>query len=384
MTTAVRSATLGGLDALRRRMGRGFAPGITAILVKDLRARMRGRRAFVIMTIHLVLIAGFAWMVQRIAEETIAPQIAFGGVATFASASIGRAIFIGMMVLQTIIVAVLAPASTAGTISGERERQTLDLLAVTPISSFAIVFGKMLGALTWVLVLVLASIPVTALVFLFGGVAPDDVVRGYAVVLATALGLGSVGMFFSALIRRTGAATGLTFVVVLATLLGTIFVWAFFAATGQRDLMTGSIKRPPELLLYPNPFVAQADVACGAEGTIGSWCSLITQITGDEISVVPVPMPADQPAIKGGGIGVGIGGANVRVAAPAPGVVPADVAAPDAQDPSASFRDRFWPKTVATWVLVSIVLTFLSVQLVSPTRRIRLGMPRGSRARRPA
>ena len=40
--------------------------------------------------------------------------------------------------------------------------------------------GKLLSALAWVFVLILASIPVTALVFVFGGVAPDDVLRGYA------------------------------------------------------------------------------------------------------------------------------------------------------------------------------------------------------------
>src|SRR4029079_10967376 len=103
-----------------------------------------------------------------------------------------------------------------GAISSEREHQTLDLLAVTPISSLAIVLGKLFSALAWVFVLILASIPITALVFVFGGVAPDDVIRGYAVLFATVIGLGSVGIFFSALTRRTGASTGLTFVTTLA------------------------------------------------------------------------------------------------------------------------------------------------------------------------
>ena len=31
---------------------------------------MRGRRAFVILTIYLVLLAGFAWMVELIMERT--------------------------------------------------------------------------------------------------------------------------------------------------------------------------------------------------------------------------------------------------------------------------------------------------------------------------
>ena len=41
----------------------------------------------------------------------------------------------------------------------EREKQTMDLLAATPISSLAIVLGKLLSALSWILLLLLASIP---------------------------------------------------------------------------------------------------------------------------------------------------------------------------------------------------------------------------------
>ena len=185
-------------------------PGISAIVVKELRGRMRGRRSFVSVTIYVLLVAGFAWMVGRILEEQVRQN--FGFSPDYQSASIGRGIFTSLMFLQTVMIAVLAPASTSGAISGERERQTLDLLVVTPISSVAIVVGKLLSALTWVFVLILASVPVAALVFVYGGVAPDDLVRGYVVLFVTAIAFGALGVFFSALLRRSGAATGLTFV----------------------------------------------------------------------------------------------------------------------------------------------------------------------------
>ena len=44
--------------------------GITAIGVKELRGRMRGRRAFVILTIYLLLLGGFAWMVELLMERS--------------------------------------------------------------------------------------------------------------------------------------------------------------------------------------------------------------------------------------------------------------------------------------------------------------------------
>ena len=96
-----------------------FSSGISAIIVKELRGRMRGKRAFIIITIHILLLSVFAWMFMRINEgQTVRGGFGgFGGQVEFASASIGRGVFIGLMMLQTLMVAVLAPAATAGAIS---------------------------------------------------------------------------------------------------------------------------------------------------------------------------------------------------------------------------------------------------------------------------
>ena len=49
------------LRRLRLRAPRATA-GITAIIVKELRGRMRGRRAFVVLTIHVLVLTLLAWM----------------------------------------------------------------------------------------------------------------------------------------------------------------------------------------------------------------------------------------------------------------------------------------------------------------------------------
>src|SRR5687768_17831589 len=72
----------------------GFARtvgGIAAIGVKETRGRMRGKRAFVVLTIYLVLLAGFAAMVEILVEQSF--QTGFGGSGAFASAAIGQGIF---------------------------------------------------------------------------------------------------------------------------------------------------------------------------------------------------------------------------------------------------------------------------------------------------
>ncbi len=331
-----------------RRFGavRDVFGGITAIGVKELRGRMRGRRAFVILTIYLLLVAGFAWMIESLMERTFTGGF---GAAFTASAEIGRALFIAMLMLLTLIVLVLAPASTAGAISLEREKQTLDLLSTTPISSLAIVLGKLASALSWILLLLLASIPVTALVFTFGGVAPDDMVRGYVVLLVTAVFYGSLGLFVSALVKRTQAATVINLVAVIALTAGTGFLFIFWSAMadnsgflpdprGDDGFVESLTKRPPEALLWFNPFIAQVDVMCGTETGFGGSCQVIGGVTNQ------------QPVFNDG-----VGGFDQQFGAR---------------------RDSYWPRSLAAMGIASILLIVLSVQLVSPTRRWRVGRRR--------
>jgi ABC-2 type transport system permease protein len=327
-----------------RRFGalRDVGSGIAAVGVKELRGRMRGRRAFVVLTIHLLVVAGFAWMIESIAERSM--NSGFNS-SVSASADIGRALFTGLIMLLTLIVLVLAPASTAGAISLEREKQTLDLLTTTPISSLAIILGKLLSALSWVFLLLLASIPVAALVFTFGGVGPEDLVRAYVVLFATAIAFGSMGLFVSAFVKRTQAATVINLVMTIVLTAGATFVFVFWSAMTANGLLPnqpGAVRdtsliatltrRPPAALLYYNPFLAQLDVICGTETGFGGTCSVIASVNDD------------QTAINGdlGGQGFGVD------------------------------HDSFWPTAVAVMLVTSVVLVVLSVQLVAPTRGWRI------------
>jgi ABC-2 type transport system permease protein len=357
---------------------RSLGSGIAAVGVKELRGRMRGRRAFVILTIYLLFLAAFAWSWQLIAEARYAgSNLSGGAAAAFASSVIGQEIFGALLIVETLLVVFLAPAMTAGAISLEREKQTLDMLATTPISSLAIVVGKLLSALSYVFLLIVASIPLTALVFVFGGVGPDEVVRGYLILFVTAFGLGSIGLFISALMQRTQAATVVTFFGVLALTLGTLFVvlfWTTMAGVGTNQAREttgfGPIKgRPPEALLWFNPFAAEYDVICGASDGYGGWCARLADMTKGAISIgigggaTGLDTPVVDPGFGAAPAGVGIDG----------GKVIADVAP---VQPFGIRRDTFWPRSVAAWIALSVVLVFASVQLVSPTRRWRLPFSR--------
>jgi ABC-type transport system involved in multi-copper enzyme maturation permease subunit len=358
------------------------AGGIGAVGVKELRGRMRGRRAFAILSGYLVLLAVFAWMIELMMERTYSTNS--GGSAAFATAAVGQGIFASVLMLETLVVVFLATMTTAGAISLEREKQTLEMLAATPITSFAIVLGKLLSALVYVWLLIAASIPLTAIVFVFGGVAPDDVVRGYIVLIVTALGFGAFGLFCSSLVKRTQAATAIALFGVLAISLGTLFVIVFWnsLATPVAVRDDGTLKgSPPDVLTFINPFIAQADIApaevlCATESSLNTYCKFRSEFVLPTTGLVfgfddtrdggggiePAILPA-----KGVPIGVNVGGGVIAIDSR----LPLDVAPGDPVAFGAT-GESIWERTVIAWSVLSIVFLLLSVQFVSPTRRWRL------------
>jgi ABC-type transport system involved in multi-copper enzyme maturation permease subunit len=376
----------------------------TAVGVKELRGRVRGRRAFVVLTFYLLFLALFAWAWELVAERAYVQNASLqGGAAAFASALVGQEVFGALVLVETLLVVFLAPAFTSGAISLEREKQTLDMLAATPISSLAIVVGKLFSALAYVFLLIAASIPLTAIVFVFGGVGPDDVLRAYAVLIVTAIGLGSMGLFISAVMQRTQGATVVTFFTVLFLTLGTMFgvlFWNTMAGVGGGSTFgasggVGPIKgQAPEAFLWLNPFAAQYDVICGASDGYGGWCSRLNTVTNGAIAatgaglgsglLMPTPIGVSPP------VGANLGGAAIVKRLPDGTVVTADgsVFSPDGSaagggiapgvqvatvdpQPFGLHRDTFWPRSLRAWGILSVLFILASIQLVSPTRRWR-------------
>ena len=94
VTTPVRTepvSTGGGGGAVPRRgilrrrnpirAGRNGLDGIVAVGVKELRGRVRGRRAFVVLTFYLLFLGLFAWAWELVAEQRYAQSAQQAGSA---------------------------------------------------------------------------------------------------------------------------------------------------------------------------------------------------------------------------------------------------------------------------------------------------------------
>jgi ABC-2 type transport system permease protein len=185
------------------------------IIHKELRARMRGWRAVVILIAQLVVLSCFASLIYFTVAE---------GSGTTSSGTIGQmmgqSLFYSTYMLLLVLVVFLSPAFTAGTISGERERKTLDLLITTLLPTRALVLGKLGSALAYMVILILVALPIQSLALMFGGVIFAEMVIGTVLLLVTALIAGAIGTFVSSLIRSSIASTVLTYGTILMLTVG--------------------------------------------------------------------------------------------------------------------------------------------------------------------
>jgi len=199
--------------ASRRRFRGLFARN--PVMIKELRGRMRGPRAFVVLTVYLLLMSAFVTLLYVV--YVASTNNVYSGTN---AQLIGKFVFGAVVGIELLLVCFIAPAFTAGAISGERERQTYDLLRTTLLPARSLVLGKLASALSYILLLLVAAFPLQSLAFLLGGVAPEEVLIASGLLIATAFLFGASGIFFSSLMRRTLGSTVLTYAFALMATLG--------------------------------------------------------------------------------------------------------------------------------------------------------------------
>jgi ABC-type transport system involved in multi-copper enzyme maturation permease subunit len=264
------------------------------------------------------------------------------------SPDIGRWLFMAMAVGSVLLVAFIAPALTASTVSGERERLTLDLLLVTRASSLGLVAGKLAGALLWILYLLLASFPVLGIVYLFGGVPFMTVAAALVVVGATALAYSALGLLVSAIFRRTVLASVVAYAVVLVTTIVLPIVAALLGFTPAFSSFS----------MQPGAVFTNAVVSAGAPSF--DWPPVTAWLTFTS----PVMALA---SVVGGGFGVyGYGFGSAPVGPFSVYIVRAGVPGPLNPQTITSFAP--WVFSTAISVVFAIIALLLSAAALRPTR----------------
>ena len=204
------------------------------VLVKELRGRMRGWRALLLLSVYLMVMSGFVLIIYLTTRDAVT-----GGFGGPQSARMGQNLFYGMVIIQMAMVALLTPAFTSGAITQEREQKTYELLVTTLLPPRSIVLGKLGAALAYVALLIVAVAPLESLAFMFGGVSPEEIILSQVVVLASAMLFASAGVFWSAVVRSSVASNVLTYGTMLFQMLGIPFIYFMFASAAYASQYSG-------------------------------------------------------------------------------------------------------------------------------------------------
>lgn len=179
---------------------------LNPIVKKDLKVTVRSMRvSWGLFAYEAALTVAFLLALLIIQEES-----AYMGSGNIYSSLVY--LFPIVAVAQVCIVALYVPVITASSISGEKERQTFDIMMTTCMSPFSIVFGKVASAVLRILFFVAASTPIMALSFVVGGLDWSSLFYYLLAIILLSVFSGSIGILSSALCRKSVAAVLLSFV----------------------------------------------------------------------------------------------------------------------------------------------------------------------------
>lgn len=242
------------------------------VITSEMKIKMRGWRTALGIAAYLgvLLLIGFLYYLAFI-ESSFSWNSSVN-----ARQEAGMQIYTVLAVLQFSLILLITPAQTAGTISGEREKQTLDLLLSTKISPFGIVFGKLISSMSYILLLIITSIPLFSLVFLFGGVTPGDMAQLFLFYIITAFAVGSIGIFYSTLFKRTVVSTVITYLTMFLAGLVSVILGAYILTIQYSGAAPQPANPGVPFVLYVNPAVGLADILITEPGGFRSIFGIYT------------------------------------------------------------------------------------------------------------
>lgn len=121
---------------------------INPVLLKELQQRFRSGKTSWLLALYLLAIGAFVLGFMYLNWHR------FPG---FFQPSRSRELFMLLSAAQLFLLAFVTPGLTAGVISGERERQTLNVLLITRLTAWQIIWSKLASSSAFVVLLVITT-----------------------------------------------------------------------------------------------------------------------------------------------------------------------------------------------------------------------------------
>jgi ABC-type transport system involved in multi-copper enzyme maturation permease subunit len=242
----------------------------STLVGKEFSSRLQGKLSYLVLTLMVAFFTGLVlaafWLIV-VNVPTIVPVIGSSvgsntsiTVQSVVASNRGVFLFYSLAICLLAAVFAVAPAVAGSALSSERENQTFDLLITSGLPPRAIVSGKLIAALIFVLLRASSTLPGFAIAWMFGGVSLRDVGLALTVLIATLAFICAVGLLCSALARTSTLAALYTYGVVYLLAIGSLMAYLVGASVQNEALV-----RP---LLAFNPFIALISIPEAISNTL--------------------------------------------------------------------------------------------------------------------
>lgn len=202
------------------------------VLQRELLVNLRMGRAFVMLFLYQALLALVVYAAWPQSDRI---DMTKGSAAAAKTQGMVNLFFIGQYVLSSMMV----PSFAAGSITGEKERKTYEMLLASPLTPLAILWGKLIASLAHVALLVFCSLPIVMLCLPLGGVSPYEVLAAYLWLILSIATFGTISVACSTYFQRTSAALVVSYLLILPLAMVSVLIWMWLS---QGDLATWRLR----------------------------------------------------------------------------------------------------------------------------------------------
>lgn len=191
-----------------------YFPNITnnPVILRETTARLRSFPSFlylgVVLTIgYIFILVNWQFIQARVTNIYFDPRIV-------------RQMF--MLFNGSILVGIvcIVPFISANVITNEKERETWELLATTPLQMTSIVFGKLISSVFFVWLLLLSVLPFYGIFFLFGSVQFQEVMFIFIIATELTFVISLIGLYCSSRWNRTIKSVTITYILAFVYVAG--------------------------------------------------------------------------------------------------------------------------------------------------------------------
>ncbi len=213
------------------------------LIHKDVIMALRKKRSLVLQILFIFVCLSAVWMLW--------PETGLYSLSSYRTQHLFTVLGIG----QLALVILFAPAFVSPAFTMEKERNTFDILYGTKMSPFSIVWGKIAGSLSFLLMVILSGIPFVSMCIVLGGINRAAILWFYVTLFLAAYLTGAVGLTISYLSKKTYRSVVTSYIIVFVVCFLTIIPALMFI-----EKSSGMTEKVLHYLWSLSPFVAMIGV----------------------------------------------------------------------------------------------------------------------------